>query len=44
MNSSLEYWQENVADFPDQDADGNWFDLETGLTVNGGVKGSHVAR
>ncbi len=43
MNSSLEYWQENVADFPDQDADGNWFDLETGLTYADYVKSEERA-
>jgi len=43
MNSSLEYWQENVADFPDQDADGNWFDLQTGLTYADYVKSEERA-
>lgn len=41
--SSLEYWQENVADIPHQDRNGNWVDLETGFTYADYVKGEEAA-
>lgn len=32
--SNFKYWMDEIADMPEQDSDGNWFDLETGLAFD----------
>ncbi len=29
--NNLEYWKREIADIPEQDSNGDWFDLETGI-------------
>jgi len=31
---TFEYWYNTIADIPEKDSNGNWFDLETGLYFN----------